>query len=100
MVNAQIPFGGYKQSGIGRDLGEYAINQYVVLHTVKWPLCSAKFADFFTVLFQLHRRQSRPHQRWQRPYLEMGCVHKGLVLPSVLYLILEHAHAIPQHPGP
>ena len=24
-INTQIPFGGYKQSGIGRELGEYAL---------------------------------------------------------------------------
>ena len=24
-----VPFGGYKQSGIGRELGEYALHQYV-----------------------------------------------------------------------
>jgi aldehyde dehydrogenase (NAD+) len=26
-LHAQIPFGGYKQSGIGRELGEYALTQ-------------------------------------------------------------------------
>jgi aldehyde dehydrogenase (NAD+) len=28
------PFGGFKQSGIGRDLGEYGINQYIEVKTV------------------------------------------------------------------
>lgn len=28
MDNA-VPFGGYKQSGFGRDLGEYALEKYV-----------------------------------------------------------------------
>ena len=27
--NAQVPFGGYKQSGIGREMGEYALLKYV-----------------------------------------------------------------------
>jgi Aldehyde dehydrogenase family len=28
--NAQVPFGGYKQSGIGREMGEYALLKYVL----------------------------------------------------------------------
>lgn len=28
-LNPQVPFGGYKQSGIGRELGEYALAKYV-----------------------------------------------------------------------
>ncbi|KAF2070024.1 hypothetical protein CYY_008655 [Polysphondylium violaceum] len=34
MVNIQAPFGGYKQSGIGKDLGEYAIIDYCAIKTV------------------------------------------------------------------
>jgi aldehyde dehydrogenase (NAD+) len=29
----QVPFGGYKQSGIGRELGEYALAKYVITFT-------------------------------------------------------------------
>lgn len=29
-----IPFGGYKQSGIGRDLGEYALSAYTQVKAV------------------------------------------------------------------
>jgi len=28
-LHANVPFGGYKQSGIGRELGEYALHKYV-----------------------------------------------------------------------
>ena len=28
-LHASIPFGGFKQSGVGRELGEYALHQYV-----------------------------------------------------------------------
>ncbi|KAF7320219.1 Aldehyde dehydrogenase [Mycena kentingensis (nom. inval.)] len=33
-LNAQIPFGGYKQSGIGRELGEYALHNYTAVKAV------------------------------------------------------------------
>ena len=29
-LNAQAPFGGFKQSGIGREMGEYALAKYVI----------------------------------------------------------------------
>lgn len=42
-IHANIPFGGFKQSGIGRELGEYAIQQYVspyllTFHSLLTPL--------------------------------------------------------------
>jgi len=33
-LDAQLPFGGYKQSGIGRELGEYALANYTSVKTV------------------------------------------------------------------
>jgi len=34
MVFPTTPFGGYKQSGIGRELGEYAIKEYTTVKSV------------------------------------------------------------------
>ncbi|PSR83803.1 hypothetical protein PHLCEN_2v5617 [Hermanssonia centrifuga] len=33
-LHAQIPFGGFKQSGIGRELGEYALQHYTAVKAV------------------------------------------------------------------
>ena len=29
LFDSQVPFGGYKQSGIGRENGEYALSKYL-----------------------------------------------------------------------
>jgi acyl-CoA reductase-like NAD-dependent aldehyde dehydrogenase len=34
MVNAAYPFGGYKQSGLGRELGPHALDEYTEEKTV------------------------------------------------------------------
>ncbi|EJD01954.1 aldehyde dehydrogenase [Fomitiporia mediterranea MF3/22] len=34
LTNAQIPFGGYKQSGIGRENGEYALANYTAVKAI------------------------------------------------------------------
>jgi len=36
--SAQAPFGGYGQSGLGRDLGEYALDNYMEVKTVIVPM--------------------------------------------------------------
>jgi aldehyde dehydrogenase (NAD+) len=33
-LNAQVPFGGFKQSGIGREMGEYALSHYTNVKAV------------------------------------------------------------------
>nr|AKS10559.1 aryl-aldehyde dehydrogenase [Trametes cinnabarina] len=35
MLYPQVPFGGYKQSGIGRELGEYALANYTAVKAVQ-----------------------------------------------------------------
>ncbi|KAF9064343.1 aldehyde dehydrogenase [Rhodocollybia butyracea] len=34
-LHAQVPFGGFKQSGIGRELGEYALHNYTAVKAVQ-----------------------------------------------------------------
>jgi len=34
VLSYAVPFGGYKQSGIGRDLGEYALHEYTTVKAV------------------------------------------------------------------
>jgi len=34
VLNANVPFGGFKQSGIGRELGEYALENYTNVKAV------------------------------------------------------------------
>ncbi|VUC27063.1 unnamed protein product [Clonostachys rosea] len=35
LLNAQVPFGGFKQSGIGRELGKYALSNYTQVKSVR-----------------------------------------------------------------
>jgi len=36
LLHNNVPFGGYKQSGIGRELGEYALSEYTSVKAVHW----------------------------------------------------------------
>ncbi|MGX1975057.1 aldehyde dehydrogenase family protein [Streptomyces kronopolitis] len=35
--NMEAPFGGFKQSGVGRDVGSYALHAYSELQAIVWP---------------------------------------------------------------
>jgi aldehyde dehydrogenase (NAD+) len=37
-----VPFGGKKQSGIGRELGSYALEEYTSVKAVHWNLSEEK----------------------------------------------------------
>ncbi|KAL7902869.1 aldehyde dehydrogenase [Trichoderma sp. SZMC 28014] len=44
MLSYQTPFGGYKESGIGRELGSYALENYTQVKSVRYSLIDAPFA--------------------------------------------------------
>lgn len=43
MVNASMPFGGFKESGFGRELGKYALQSYTQVKSVRIRLAAALF---------------------------------------------------------
>ncbi|RAH65613.1 aldehyde dehydrogenase family protein [Aspergillus aculeatinus CBS 121060] len=44
MLDTQVPFGGFKESGIGRELGSYALENYTQIKAVHFRLTDAPFA--------------------------------------------------------
>jgi len=38
--NPTAPFGGYKQSGIGREIGEYGLAEFLQYKAIHWPVAS------------------------------------------------------------
>ncbi|EDN04705.1 aldehyde dehydrogenase [Histoplasma mississippiense (nom. inval.)] len=43
MISYQTPFGGFKESGLGRELGEYALDNYTQIKSVRVRLGDALF---------------------------------------------------------
>lgn len=43
LISYQSPFGGFKESGLGRELGEYALDNYTQVKTVRIRLGDALF---------------------------------------------------------
>ncbi|KAK5078190.1 aldehyde dehydrogenase (NAD(P)(+)) ald5 [Lithohypha guttulata] len=43
MLSYQVPFGGFKESGIGRELGKYALSNYTQVKAVRMRLGGALF---------------------------------------------------------
>ena len=50
LINCVAPFGGYKQSGIGRELAGYGLNEYTEVKHVHWDLGTPKEQKMFGVL--------------------------------------------------
>jgi aldehyde dehydrogenase (NAD+) len=44
LISYQAPFGGFKESGLGRELGSYALENYTQVKTVHYRLGDALFA--------------------------------------------------------
>lgn len=49
-INCQVPFGGYKQSGIGRELGPDALDAYTEVKTVHVDLSGGREAKPYDIL--------------------------------------------------
>ena len=50
LINCIAPFGGYKQSGIGREMAAYGLNEYTEVKHVHWDLGTPKEQKMFGVL--------------------------------------------------
>jgi aldehyde dehydrogenase (NAD+) len=50
LLNCIAPFGGYKQSGVGRELSSYGLDEYTEVKHVHWDLGTAKHQKMFGIL--------------------------------------------------
>ncbi len=49
-INCQVPFGGYKQSGVGRKLGPHALDAYTEVKTIHLDLSGGRDTKPYDVL--------------------------------------------------
>jgi aldehyde dehydrogenase (NAD+) len=50
LINCIAPFGGYKQSGVGREHASYGLNEYTEVKHVHWDLGTPAEQKMFGVL--------------------------------------------------
>jgi aldehyde dehydrogenase (NAD+) len=43
LLNVQSPFGGYRMSGVGRELGSYALAEYTEVKSVLWNVSESAY---------------------------------------------------------
>jgi acyl-CoA reductase-like NAD-dependent aldehyde dehydrogenase len=52
LVSPNIPFGGYKQSGFGREMGQYALDEYVMNQCYERTKTNGKYS--YTIVKAVH----------------------------------------------
>ena len=85
----QVPFGGFKQSGIGREMGEYALEKYVnyFLHTVDLPfyslsaLCFSSFSQLYKYQICTHQPRT-PHVKNKKEISAPRCISIFFIIDS------------------
>ncbi|KAF7306707.1 Aldehyde dehydrogenase [Mycena indigotica] len=83
-LHVQVPFGGYKQSGIGRELGEHALANYVAVKSVHVGPISCLLWVTAIIYLPDQPWASTPSQTSLPTILDQFSRYSGRVLPYAL----------------